>query len=138
MDGWARGVVPSQTVGAVLRDAATSAEYPLDEGDAWTIGRGPTCDIALIHDTVSRLHLSLQFASGGWHAEDLGSENGTLLNGVRINGREELRSGDLLRLGRVLLAFRSDGKVPRIRPRRVGSGIHQLPLPQSFEGLLTL
>lgn len=128
-------VVPSTAVGAVLRDAVTGAVWQLDEGDSWTIGRSADCDIVLHNDTIGRRHLRIEFASGGWRATDLGSINTVAVNGVRIS-REELRPGDVLRLGRVLLSFATDGHAPRAR----GDAGAELAtaLPQSFDGLMTL
>jgi hypothetical protein len=49
--------------------------------------------------SVSRTHLLLEQLGGAWFVEDLGSRNGTYLNGQRINGRRVVQPGDEIRLG---------------------------------------
>ena len=49
--------------------------------------------------TVSRPHARLWTESGGWWVEDLGSRNGTFVNGDRIRGKLQLGPGDVLRFG---------------------------------------
>lgn len=62
------------------------------------IGRQVDCDVVVSHPTVSRHHARLIFRDGGWILQDLGSTNGTRLNGQRV-GRCRLRPGDQLALG---------------------------------------
>jgi hypothetical protein len=59
------------------------------------VGRGDGCDLQLFASTVSRRHAQLLLRDGAWIVHDLGSRNGTLLNGRRV-GRARLRPGDLL------------------------------------------
>ena len=66
--------------------------------DEVLIGRGSGCDVALCDDTVSRRHAQLVFRDGRWIVQDLGSRNGTTVNG-RFVGRCQLRPGDRLGLG---------------------------------------
>jgi hypothetical protein len=66
------------------------------------IGRHPSCDVVVSHETVSRRHVMLTFRDGGWIVRDLQSTNGTRLNGQYV-GRCQLRPGDRLGLGRQLL-----------------------------------
>jgi hypothetical protein len=67
------------------------------EGDL-VIGRGLGCDIALSNDSVSRQHARLVFRDGAWIIQDLGSTNGTIVNGELV-GRCQLQPGDRLLLG---------------------------------------
>lgn len=62
------------------------------------IGRNPTCDIVLAHPAVSRIHARLSFRGGSWILQDLGSTNGTLVNGSQV-GRCKLRPGDRVVIG---------------------------------------
>ena len=73
-----------------------------------TIGRGPGNDIALGWDTeVSRLHAELECLGGEWTVVDDGlSRNGTWLNGQRVTGRQRLRDGDVVQVGKTLLGLR--------------------------------
>jgi len=71
-------------------------------GRPLTIGRSPSCDIALRDLTVSRRHALLRFRDGGWTVQDLGSKNGLTVNG-RAVGRCPVGPGDLLGLGCALV-----------------------------------
>jgi len=62
------------------------------------LGRHLTCDVVLDDLSVSRLHARLVFRDGHWVIQDLGSTNGTEVNGVRV-GRCELHPGDHVGLG---------------------------------------
>ena len=94
----------------VLRDGAGGQRlHVLEPGtERVTIGRGTANDVALEWDTeVSRLHAELECLGGEWTVSDDGlSRNGSFLNGQRISGRHRLRDGDVLRLGRTLVAYR--------------------------------
>lgn len=68
-------------------------EYPQ------TIGRGSGSDIVIPDKTLSRQHARIQVTSGGCVVEDLGSTNGTFVNGRRITGPTRLRPGDSLQVG---------------------------------------
>lgn len=76
-----------------------------------SIGRAPSNDVSLPGDTeVSRLHAELECMGGEWTVSDDGlSRNGTWVNGSRISGRHRLRDGDVVRVGRSLLAYRRPG-----------------------------
>lgn len=67
----------------------------------FTIGREAACDMTLADLTVSRWHASLQRDGGGWLLADLGSTNGTRLNGWRVNDPIHVRAGDLVSFGAV-------------------------------------
>jgi hypothetical protein len=62
------------------------------------VGRHPNCDVVLGDPTVSRHHASLRREQGRWVLHDLGSSNGTWLNGRRAS-RVEVVPGDELRFG---------------------------------------
>jgi len=65
-----------------------------------TVGRAGESDIALQGDwLVSRRHCEIVRRGSIWSLVDVGSKNGTLLNGRTINGPSVLRSGDSIRLG---------------------------------------
>lgn len=67
------------------------------------IGRDLQCDLRLTDPTVSRHHCWVEPEQDGHLVRDLGSANGTWLNGIRIRATATLRPGDLLRLGRTRL-----------------------------------
>lgn len=66
------------------------------------IGRHHSCDVVLNEPTVSRWHARLIFRDGVWILHDLGSKNGTVINGLRI-ARCEVRPADRLLVGGQLL-----------------------------------
>ena len=72
------------------------------EGESFTIGRGEGCDLVLGDQTVSRRHAQLSRTSVGWLLSDLGSTNGTRVNGWRVK-QVRLRPGDRVQVGRVRL-----------------------------------
>lgn len=70
--------------------------------DELMVGRDLECDIVLSDPTVSRRHVRLVFSDGTWSLRDLGSTNGTSVNGSLVK-RCQLRPGDRLRLGDEIL-----------------------------------
>jgi hypothetical protein len=62
------------------------------------LGRHCGCDVVVDQPTVSRRHAQLIFRDGSWVLHDLGSTNGTIVNGARVT-RCQLRPGDQLTLG---------------------------------------
>jgi Protein of unknown function (DUF3662)/FHA domain len=72
------------------------------------IGRGTEADIRLPDTGVSRKHVDVILDNGTAIAEDLGSTNGTLVNGRRIT-RQSLADGDVIRIGHSVLVYRQDG-----------------------------
>jgi predicted component of type VI protein secretion system len=63
------------------------------------IGRGSECHIRPDHAWVSRQHCQLLVTEDGVSIRDLGSTNGTLVNGTRILGEQRLKAGDRLQVG---------------------------------------
>ena len=71
-----------------------------------TIGKAPENDVPLDGDpTASRLHAVLERFSAGWCVSDLGSSNGTSVNGERIWSSHRLQHGDEIRIGQTRLVF---------------------------------
>ena len=69
-------------------------------GASFTMGRHPDNDLSLRDDLASRFHCSIELdESGRWVLADLGSRNGTRLNGERV-GTQSLRDGDVITVGR--------------------------------------
>ena len=67
------------------------------------IGRDAGNDIAIPDEAASARHAVLEQRDEEWWIEDLGSTNGTLVNGVKIEKRERVRFGDEIAIGRVAL-----------------------------------
>ena len=77
------------------------------KGDRSTIGKAAENDIAVADDpTASHLHAVLERFAAGWCVSDLGSSNGTWVNGERIWASRRLRHGDEIRVGQTRLVFR--------------------------------
>jgi hypothetical protein len=70
-----------------------------------TLGRGRVSDIVLDDPNVSRQHAEIRPRGGSWVITDLGSTNGSQLNGRRLEGSEVLRSGDEIELGASAMTF---------------------------------
>ncbi len=78
-------------------------------GERLTIGRSRANDVALVSDHgVSRIHALLERVASGWCVRDLGSRNGTALNGRRIDAPFALRDGDLITIGTWRAVFHDD------------------------------
>jgi pSer/pThr/pTyr-binding forkhead associated (FHA) protein len=88
--------------------------YPVDlekmsadvGSEVLVVGRSSQVDITIDDDKVSRRHAQLTVVADQWAIEDLGSTNGTSLNGDVLIGRRVLRDGDELRVGSTTIAFR--------------------------------
>lgn len=87
------------------------AQQIVDLGDTperLTIGRSTQNDVALPWDReVSRVHASLERLGDEWTFVDDGrSHNGSFIDGARVQGRQRLRDGDTIALGRTIIVFR--------------------------------
>jgi HD-GYP domain-containing protein (c-di-GMP phosphodiesterase class II) len=115
--------------GRCIQFEAVSPEFA---GQSWTsltrmrIGRVNGLELSLDHPSVSRHHAEVAPNEEVWSVRDLGSTNGTLLNGVRIGqaGRE-LRSGDVLQFGQIVLTVTF--------PAPSHPGVAELPLQTELE-----
>ena len=72
------------------------------EGDQILIGRGPECDLVVADRQVSREHARIRRTGAGYMLQDLGSKNGTHLNGVPIQKETVLQDGDIIQIALVL------------------------------------
>ena len=92
----------------VRRDDGFGDVYPLQDGTRYTLGRAPTNRIVLRDDLCSREHAEVFSAEGGWFLRDLGSLNGTHVNGEQLRKEQRLAALDDLRVGRVQFVFIQD------------------------------
>ena len=70
-----------------------------------SLGRSRQCDVVLPDPNVSRQHAEIRPRGSGWVLTDLGSTNGSLLNGRRIDAPATVRPGDEIELGTSLITF---------------------------------
>ncbi len=89
----------------VLRTATGQYFFPLVERQRWMIGRDADCEIVLLDPLVSRRQAILQLSPDGFCLIDLGSRNGSLVNGQVIQPMVQLQHGDRLRFGWTELEF---------------------------------
>jgi pSer/pThr/pTyr-binding forkhead associated (FHA) protein len=101
---------PGRKAGAATKLAVieptsrAGVEFPL--GDEVTIGRAPGCTIVFDEQYVSQVHTRVFRREGAVFVEDLGSTNGTWVNGVRAVGQMPGRPGDRIQIGNVILELR--------------------------------
>lgn len=87
----------------ILRGADLQPPTPIGP-EGLIVGRSPECGICLEHDSVSRLHFSIEPCVAGYLVRDLGSTNGTFINSRKID-RALVQNGDLIRVGQITLKF---------------------------------
>lgn len=94
------------------------------------LGRQRECGVVLKVAAASRKHARVYQAENTWWVEDLGSANGTRLNGQRFEGKRGLRNGDAIRIGEAELQFHCSEResAPEAKPQAVRLD------PQSLEG----
>ena len=90
-------------------------------GGRTIIGRDPECDVPLDHPSISRHHAEVIGEKGRFRVRDLGSTNGTFVNGEPLSGEHTLAVGDRLRVGPFELTF--SGTVLATAPERKGTRI---------------
>ncbi len=106
------------------REAGESRD--IDGGKPVTIGRGKDCDVVLADAVVSNHHARIERAGGGWTITDLGSSNGTLVDGRRIERPTVIGNGALVDLGNeVVFRFHA-------------AADHDLPMPEATPEELAL
>jgi FHA domain/Domain of unknown function (DUF1707) len=94
--GW-QAVVPVASIAAAPRPLC----LPRHEDRRFTIGRAPSCDFTVADLSVSRWHARLHQEQDSWLLSDLGSTNGTRLNGWRVTQAVRVQAGDEVSFGTV-------------------------------------
>ncbi len=97
----APGNVPAGASIRVMKGFYEGLELPMDQ-DWIVVGRGRTADVVLADATISRAHAAIGFNGEAFYVQDLGSTNGTRVNGERAP-QVELHDGDEIRFGRLLV-----------------------------------
>src|SRR4051812_1865223 len=97
------GRYPARTRMPILvHTNGSGREYVL--GERTVIGRMDSCDVRILDGLISKRHAEIAHANGRWSLRDLGSSNGTLVNGCRVHAHD-LREGDEIVLGGARLVF---------------------------------
>jgi len=96
----------------LLLTGGESKAFELD-GNEIVVGRLPECEIHLDSNMISRKHARLRRNGTNIQLEDLGSGNGTFVNGQRINGSVTLQHDDRVKFGPLLTRFEADHPAPR-------------------------
>jgi serine phosphatase RsbU (regulator of sigma subunit)/pSer/pThr/pTyr-binding forkhead associated (FHA) protein len=85
------------------------APFTIDaQGPLITLGRATECTVPIKDRYLSRRHAEIAFDDGNWIVRDLGSVNGTTLNGAKIDGTLPLQPGDRIALGDSEVLFEPD------------------------------
>lgn len=88
-------------------ESGATREIPLGDS-ALTVGRAATNTISTKDAKASREHFRLENAGGAWTVTDLGSTNGTRVNGTVIGAPTTLKKGDRIAIGQAEFVFRDD------------------------------
>lgn len=81
------------------------------ESDSVVVGRSTKCDLSIPDRFLSRRHARLYRDGDSWMIEDLGSRNGTFLNGTKIGRAEQVREGDVLAMSASLVKLLREGEL---------------------------
>jgi two-component system response regulator GlrR len=98
----------------VVVEGARAGERWESPADRCSIGSHPSNDFCVDESTVSRFHCEVRAGNDGVRVRDLGSRNGTFLDGVQVFEAAP-RSGSLLKLGRATLRFELRGEANRLQ-----------------------
>jgi len=85
-------------------------EFPIDENHPIVVGRSSDLDMVLVEEMVSRKHAKIELREGKIHIEDLGSTNGTFVDGARIVEPTLLGGGAEIKVGTTVLVV--EGVLP--------------------------
>lgn len=119
--------------------------YDLRDGVPLIVGRAPTCDLPVFHPTISRRHAELTSDGTVLLLRDLGSSNGTFVNGSKIE-KGKARIDDLLAFGKVGFRLESFGaptptsSLPGVqqRPMMGATIVRQIPMPDPTAAISNL
>ncbi len=99
-------------------DYPAGTVYKIDGDSPMVMGRGSKANIRIKHPKLSRKHIEFIPKEAGWRVKDLGSTNGSKLNGAEITESQNIRIGDRIRIGKFLFSVADvtapgggDGKV---------------------------
>jgi pSer/pThr/pTyr-binding forkhead associated (FHA) protein len=116
----------------ILRGSSAGKEIGL-KGPKFLIGRSEECQMRARSDAISRRHCAIFVRKTGLAVRDLGSRNGTFVNGTRIDGDHQLADGDVLQVGplefAIVMQVPAEAKeslsAAKSQPERVGDLVSQ-------------
>ena len=118
----------------IMRSGPTPGASFILEGDQLTVGRDATNEIVINDAEISRRHARLTFQGGKYVLEDLGSTNGTFVNGQRLAGPRVLKAGEVVQFGeQIMLVFEAttiDAGATVVSPR-VAVAVPSVPRPST-------
>ena len=118
----------------IMRQGPTPGATFTLEGDQINIGRESSNEITINDAEISRRHARLTFQGGKYVLEDLGSTNGTFVNGQRLAGPRVLKAGEVVSFGeQIVLVFEvvtSDPGATMVSPR-AAAAVPSVPKPDS-------
>src|SRR2546423_11397336 len=106
---------------ALLMISGPNAGQRYEIKDEVTLGRSPSCEIPLEDSKVSRRHAKVFVKEGQTRITDLGSRNGTVVNGEKIEGEAILLPGDRVQVGDSTILFEPPAKAS-VADREAGEG----------------
>lgn len=86
----------------------SKAVRPASGKTVWVFGRSEDCDFVYPLPKASRRHFEIELCDDHYYIQDLGSTNGTYLNGRRLERKERIFSGDVITMGGKDIVFTSD------------------------------
>lgn len=104
----------------VLAGAKKGAAVPIKKS-SFIIGRSKECALRAGSDAISRKHCELRQGDAGVSVRDLGSRNGTYVNGAKIEGTLSLSHGDTLKVGPLEFRFESEGELKKVKAPKIQS-----------------
>jgi hypothetical protein len=130
----------------ILSDKRGRSEPVVVEATRFTIGHSSDNDLAIDDSMLSRRHALIERFDGIVQISDCGSENGTFINGRRINGGVVLKNGDMISMGsacNILICINFEKPVTRgqIETKQLdqpGETTHRLPTPVIAMALVVL
>jgi pSer/pThr/pTyr-binding forkhead associated (FHA) protein len=99
----------------VVQGRPEGQEIPVSMGE-FLIGRDSRCNLCPSSAAASRMHCKIVQRGGSVVVQDLGSTNGTLVNGERIDGELEVFDGDQLQVGSLAFRFKIESAWPVTEP----------------------
>ena len=94
----------------VENDAEAGTRLDLKETGEYRLGREKDCELVLKHWSISRKHALIQRDGDGVTVRDLGSKNGVLVNGEKVDENRRLRDGDVVAVGHTEVRFRNPSR----------------------------